>query len=76
MVLQGEGGTIVDEERCSWVREDVRGQGRVDCGRGRMFVGEERTKERKERARGDRLQKQDATPQKVGRLVGSGKIFP
>ena len=35
-----------------------------------------RDEKREEIARGDRLQKQDATPQKVGRLVGSGKIFP
>ena len=69
MVLQGVEGRL-------WAREDVRGQVRDDCGRGKMFVGEGGMKERKEIARGDRLQKQDATRQKMGRLSGSGKIFP
>ena len=69
MVLQGVEGRL-------WAREDVRGRGRDDCGRGKMFVDEGGTKEREEIARGDRLQKQDATRQKMGRLAGSGKIFP
>ena len=45
-------------------------------GKGGTIVGEGGTKEREEIARGDRLQRQDATPHKVGRLAGSGKIFP
>ena len=47
-----------------WAREDVRGQGRDEIARGDSA------------RRGDRLQKQDATRQKMGRLAGSGKIFP
>ena len=70
----GKGGTIVGEGGCSWAREgrlwareDVRGRGRDE---------KRKEKEREEIVRGDRLQRQDATPQKVGRLAGSGKIFP